>query len=373
MDNRSSLGFLPGQYVNVQVPGHRPGPVVLVQLRAGRATRSRSSIRNTTYGVLTTYLRDRAKTGDKISFNGPLGSFYLRKIERPVLFLAGGTGLAPFLSMLHKIEQDGGSEHPIHLIFGVTNDPDLVEVDEAGGLRRAHAELHLHLRGGGGGEQLPEQGLRHPPHEARAPQRRRSSTSTSAVRRRWSTRSASTWPTRASSRRASTTRSSRAPAWSARSASRTSRPSTPTRRSTRGWRWSWGPPSSVLGKLSAEQLAEYRRLAEATGTAHQGRPLHRPGGLPGGQLGLPPVPDRGHRERGPARGLPQAAGAGVHGPGADARRSTWSATSPRTTSRSSTRSSSGDFEALRRDHRRTHRPREGDDAGRHREAGDGLR
>ena len=90
-------------------------------------------IRNTTYGVLTTYLRERAKTGDKISFNGPLGSFYLRKIERPVLFLAGGTGLAPFLSMLNKIEQDGGGEHSIHLIFGVTNDPDLVEVEKLEG------------------------------------------------------------------------------------------------------------------------------------------------------------------------------------------------------------------------------------------------
>ena len=35
--------------------------------------------------------------------------------------------------MLHKIEQDGGSEHPIHLIFGVTNDADLVKVDELEG------------------------------------------------------------------------------------------------------------------------------------------------------------------------------------------------------------------------------------------------
>ena len=92
--------------------------------------------------MLTTYLRDRAKAGDKISFNGPLGSFYLRKIERPVLFLAGGTGLAPFLSMLHKIEQDGGSEHPIHLIFGVTNDADLVKVDELEGYAARHAQLH---------------------------------------------------------------------------------------------------------------------------------------------------------------------------------------------------------------------------------------
>ena len=65
-------------------------------------------VRNTTHGVLTTYLRDRAKVGDKIEFNGPLGSFYLREIKRPALFLAGGTGLAPFLSMLHKIEPTAG-------------------------------------------------------------------------------------------------------------------------------------------------------------------------------------------------------------------------------------------------------------------------
>jgi benzoate/toluate 1,2-dioxygenase reductase component len=129
VDNRSSLGFLPGQYVNVQVPG--TDQARSFSFASGPAEDEAAFlIRNTTFGVLTTYLRDRAKIGDKISFNGPLGSFYLRKIERPVLFLAGGTGLAPFLSMLNKIEQDGGSEHPIHLIFGVTNDADLVGIDK---------------------------------------------------------------------------------------------------------------------------------------------------------------------------------------------------------------------------------------------------
>ena len=129
VDDPSSLGFLPGQYVNIQVPGTDQARSFSFSSGPG-ADEVAFLVRNTTHGVLTTYLRDRAKSGDKISFNGPLGSFYLRKIERPVLFLAGGTGLAPFLSMLHKIEQDGGSEHPIHLIFGVTNDPDLVALDE---------------------------------------------------------------------------------------------------------------------------------------------------------------------------------------------------------------------------------------------------
>ena len=60
--------------------------------------------------------------------HGPAGSFYLRDIKRPLLFLAGGTGLAPFLSMLGKIA-DTGSAHPIHLVYGVTNDVDLVGVE----------------------------------------------------------------------------------------------------------------------------------------------------------------------------------------------------------------------------------------------------
>ena len=131
----------PGQYVNIQVPGTDQARSFSFSSGPG-ADEVAFLIRNTTYGVLTTYLRDRAKPGDKISFNGPLGSFYLRKIERPVLFLAGGTGLAPFLSMLHKIEQDGGSEHPIHLIFGVTNDADLVKVDKLEGYAAADAQLH---------------------------------------------------------------------------------------------------------------------------------------------------------------------------------------------------------------------------------------
>jgi NAD(P)H-flavin reductase/ferredoxin len=131
LDNRSSLAFLPGQYVNIEVPGTD-------QARSFSFSSGPSAdevgflIRNTSHGVLTTYLRDRAKIGDRIEFNGPLGSFYLREIKRPALFLAGGTGLAPFLSMLHKIETMG-SDHPIHLIFGVTNEPDLVKLDELEG------------------------------------------------------------------------------------------------------------------------------------------------------------------------------------------------------------------------------------------------
>ena len=75
------------------------------------------------------WLSDRAgQAGRQADPQGTLGSFYLRDTKRPVLMLAGGTGLALFLSMLGKVAE-GDCDHPIHLVYGVTNDGDLVEVE----------------------------------------------------------------------------------------------------------------------------------------------------------------------------------------------------------------------------------------------------
>ncbi|WP_431025164.1 benzoate 1,2-dioxygenase electron transfer component BenC [Halomonas sp. H5] len=127
LDEGSELAFLPGQYVHIDVPGseaHRsysfsslPGE--------GRAT---FLIRNIPNGVMSGYLAERAAAGDRLSLTGPLGSFYLREVTRPVLMLAGGTGLAPFLSMLAQLVEKG-CDQPIHLIYGVNKDDHLVKVD----------------------------------------------------------------------------------------------------------------------------------------------------------------------------------------------------------------------------------------------------
>jgi benzoate/toluate 1,2-dioxygenase reductase subunit len=63
-----------------------------------------------------------------MAFSGPFGSFYLRAVTRPVLFLAGGTGIAPFLSMLDVLAASG-SAHPVRMVYGVTHDIDLVATE----------------------------------------------------------------------------------------------------------------------------------------------------------------------------------------------------------------------------------------------------
>lgn len=126
-ESLSSLAFLPGQYVNLSVPGSE-------QSRAYSFSSLQKDgevsflIRNVPGGLMSSFLTGIAKAGDSMTLAGPLGSFYLRNIERPLLLLAGGTGLAPFTAMLEKIAEQG-SLHPVHLIYGVTNDFDLVELE----------------------------------------------------------------------------------------------------------------------------------------------------------------------------------------------------------------------------------------------------
>ena len=79
-------------------------------------------------GAMSTYLTDRAAVGDDLTFTGPHGSFFLREAEQPVLLLAGGTGLAPILAMLRKLRADG-SHRRAHLVYGVSTDEDLVELE----------------------------------------------------------------------------------------------------------------------------------------------------------------------------------------------------------------------------------------------------
>ena len=119
--------FLPGQYVNIDVPGSGLHRSYSFSTAPGEK-RVGFLIKKIPGGVMSNWL-ERAEAGGKLDLTGPLGSFYMRKAERPLLFLAGGTGLAPFLSMLEVLARENAQQQ-VHLIYGVTRDLDLVLVDE---------------------------------------------------------------------------------------------------------------------------------------------------------------------------------------------------------------------------------------------------
>lgn len=139
VDEGAAPGFLPGQYVNVQIPGTALTRSYSFSSAPG-AGRVEFVVRNVPDGRMSGYLAGQAAAGDAITFLGPFGSFYLRPVTRPVLFLAGGTGIAPFLSMLASLEKTG-FPHPVRLVYAVTNECDLVGLDELDRIAAAHANF----------------------------------------------------------------------------------------------------------------------------------------------------------------------------------------------------------------------------------------
>ncbi|MCA0155970.1 1,6-dihydroxycyclohexa-2,4-diene-1-carboxylate dehydrogenase [Tsukamurella sp. M9C] len=139
-DERERLAFLPGQYVNIAVPGSGVDG-------APDAERSYSFASHPddeeleflvklipSGGAMSDWLTGRAKVGDRVSFRGPLGSFFLREADRPALLVAGGTGLAPMLSMLRSMRtRDPGRS--VQLLYGVSQDQDVTQLDVLSGLR----------------------------------------------------------------------------------------------------------------------------------------------------------------------------------------------------------------------------------------------
>ena len=70
-------------------------------------------------GLASEYFFNTINKGDKIKFKGPEGTFLIPSdLQVPIVMIATGTGIAPFRTMLQKIEKDGMRPSNIHLIFG---------------------------------------------------------------------------------------------------------------------------------------------------------------------------------------------------------------------------------------------------------------
>ena len=141
---RSPLAFLPGQYVNLKVPGTDQPRSYSMANAPGVDGASEFLVRLLDDGVMSRYLMDRLAPGDVINANGPFGTFYLRASGKPVLMVAGGTGIAPMASMLRTMiaRQD---QRPVILCFGVTTPADLFYLDELEVLAKQLANFELRV------------------------------------------------------------------------------------------------------------------------------------------------------------------------------------------------------------------------------------
>ncbi|SFU54003.1 2Fe-2S iron-sulfur cluster-binding protein [Pseudoduganella namucuonensis] len=137
------LEFSPGQYATLQFGPELARPYSMANVPGGDELEFH--VRLVPDGRVTGHIEHTLAVGDAVRVSGPLGTAYLRrKHEGPMLCVAGGTGLAPVLSIVRGALA-AGMEQPIHLYFGVRTPRDVYGLAWLEELRLGHPNLHLHV------------------------------------------------------------------------------------------------------------------------------------------------------------------------------------------------------------------------------------
>jgi NAD(P)H-flavin reductase/ferredoxin len=133
-----AAAFEPGQFMELDVPGQGLRRAYSLANTGNWDGRLEFLVRLHPAGRFSTWLRTTARIGDPVQVHGPQGRFTLREESlRPRYLVAGGTGIAPMLSMLRHMAELQDTT-PAHVFFGVNRVEDLFALDS---LERLQADL----------------------------------------------------------------------------------------------------------------------------------------------------------------------------------------------------------------------------------------
>jgi len=157
--------FQAGQYLNLDVPGvERPRAFSFANAPSS-AREVELHVRLVPGGEATPKIHNDLRVGDRLSFTGPYGHFFVRRsANKPMLFLAGGSGLSSPKSMILDLLETG-EQQPITLIHGVRTSADAHFADLFRDLQAKHQNFRyvpvLSMAGDGDAEWAGETGFVH--------------------------------------------------------------------------------------------------------------------------------------------------------------------------------------------------------------------
>ncbi len=137
--------FRPGQYVNVfvEIDGvHTSRPYSISS--APGAPHIDLTVREKPDGFVSPYLVREAAVGDRLASTGPIGHFVHEPLIHgdDLVFLAGGSGITPFMSMLRDLEADGWPRS-VTLLVGTRKPSDVIFGKELRAMARGNERLSL--------------------------------------------------------------------------------------------------------------------------------------------------------------------------------------------------------------------------------------
>lgn len=134
LEEPSTIEFHAGQYIQLESPPY-PGQNESVYRAYSMSSRPDENdaietiIRLVPGGICTTWVFNHLKEGDEVKFNGPYGEFRLSDTDREMAWIAGGSGMAPFWSMVRHMKENNIARKCTYF-FGAVQKRDLFLVDE---------------------------------------------------------------------------------------------------------------------------------------------------------------------------------------------------------------------------------------------------
>ena len=119
--------FQAGQYISVLVDleGVKTSRPYSIASSPDQIGYYEITVRRIEDGFVSNYLLDEVKVGDLLDCSAPAGSFFYNPVFHgdDLVFLAGGSGITPFMSMIREVT-DRGLDRKVHLIYGnrITDD-----------------------------------------------------------------------------------------------------------------------------------------------------------------------------------------------------------------------------------------------------------
>lgn len=150
LENDAKVDFKAGQYGQIEIP-----PYGKVKERTQRAYSMCSKPSDMNYlgflvrlvpgGVVTTYVHEHLKIGDRLKIIAPMGDFHIREgSDTTMIWVAGGSGMAPFKSILYdRIERGLMDERDIWYFFGARTEKDMFYLDELYDLDEKYERFHF--------------------------------------------------------------------------------------------------------------------------------------------------------------------------------------------------------------------------------------
>jgi Na+-transporting NADH:ubiquinone oxidoreductase subunit F len=105
----AEMKYTPGQYVQLLTPVYEKSSEEVYRAYSVASDPAQKNIidliiRLVPGGICTTYCFEYLKVGDTMKMNGPYGEFRLTDTEAEMVWIAGGSGMAPFVSILHNMK-----------------------------------------------------------------------------------------------------------------------------------------------------------------------------------------------------------------------------------------------------------------------------